>query len=229
MPATFDAMEDDGEANERKRHRAAGDAASSAATLALTQGGRGGGGKRGGRGRGMSSEHAEGKVMQMVIKQLLKVSLHQRDADSILYDVLLMPSDHAVVKAMAMQTKQYGLATSREGKGHRFGPPHVWAWGGLLRALKDMGDSVGVKNAGGIKQAFDELESMSTPEEKDEVCKYCRAEGTYKEGVSRLSLHIVPSSVRIAVLAALEQVGADRRVGRAPAGHYERELQKVLG
>lgn len=129
MSATVAAMEEDGAANKRNQLPAAGDGAgsSSSAPLAFAQGGRGGGGKRGGRGRGLAAENGDPKVLQMIIKQLLKVSLHQRDADSILYNVLLVPTNHAVVKSMAEQTKQYGMATARDGKGHGFGPPHVWA------------------------------------------------------------------------------------------------------
>lgn len=71
--------------------------------------------------------------------------------------------------------------------------------------MKEMGESVGEKNADAIQRAYGDLEVATTTEEKNE------------------------RPLRAAVLAALEQVGADRRVGRAPAGHYERELHKVFG
>ena len=63
---------------------------------------------------------------------------------------------------MSEQTTNYAAAVKREGKGHKQGPPHIWAAGGLLKALKERGEAVGAATAVRIQEIWDEVEVMTS-------------------------------------------------------------------
>ena len=56
-----------------------------------------------------------------------------------LFDTIIMATEHDFVKSMREQTRLYNESVQTAGKGHKLGPPQIWAWGGLIAGLQKRG------------------------------------------------------------------------------------------
>ena len=129
---------------------------------------------------------------------------------------------------MGEQGQAYQREVKKAGRGHQLGPPHPWMWGGLVSALHAKGEAVGSRNAGVLKDHNDVLEGM-TMVEKLELVRICRLDKTYQEGFKRVSITLYGNeALRLAIIGALEQSGATRKQGKAPASFMERGIQMWL-
>ena len=82
---------------------------------------------------------------------------------------------------MGKQTKAYAEKTNEEGKGHQFGPPHVWALGGFITGLvQKHGAATGQSNLEALTSHLEDLEMASVEDTRD-ICKFCSIDRTYKE------------------------------------------------
>ena len=165
-------------------------------------------------------------------RQLLKLSDAVCSLEGAVYDTFLGPADAPEVTQMAAQTACYSAETKAKGKGHGLGPPHLWSFGGLLLALSERGVAVGAQNAEILAVWKAKWQDMSL-EERSEIARYCRLAKTYKqEGKAELRRITVCLSqahpLRAAVVGAMQQVGWERKLGRAPKSMQERQLQDWL-
>ena len=69
---------------------------------------------------------------------------------------------------------------------------------------------------------------MQSPDEKADTCRACRMDKTYQTSLKRITISIPDKNIRSAILNSLEQLGGERKSGRAPKGNMERELQTFI-
>ena len=112
-------------------------------------------------------------LLGTMMKMLLKGAQTQRDLAGAVFDTFSGPAKHDVAISMSEQTTIYAAEVKRDGKGHKHGPPHIWAAGGLLKALKGRGDKVGASTAEKIEEIWEEVDKM-TNEAKGETFMFCR-------------------------------------------------------
>ena len=112
------------------------------------------------------------------------------------------------------------------GKKHQLGSPHVWAYGGLVSGLleKHTGET-GAKNKAALEGHKESLEMLEL-DEKQEVAQTCRLDKTFQQDTRRITICIRTAEVRNAVINSFEQLGGERKSGRAPRGNMEREIQQ---
>ena len=89
------------------------------------------------------------------------------------------------------------------------------------------GPEIGKHNHDTLKAHLEELSVMSILE-KTEVVRFCRISKMFDPNLRRLTLSIPKPGLRAAMLSGLEQTGAERKMGRAPAGAMEREMQAYV-
>jgi len=133
------------------------------------------------------------------MKMLLKQAAVGRDLASFIIETLAAKSDQAELTAMSEQTSNYDRIVKEAGAGHYKGPPHIWAFAGLVVSMS-----------------------------KSDMVKMCRADKMFKEGLSRVSLSIPNDSIRMLGVNSMVQLGAERKQGRAPRSNQEWELQAWL-
>ena len=114
------------------------------------------------------------------------------------------------------------------GKGHKLGPPQIWAWGGLIAGLQKQEASVGAVNAATLTGNLKQLDGTSMDTKCDDA-RFCRVDRTYQSEQARITLAVDRSGVRDPGASALQQLGGARKCGRAPPTQLSRELQQWLG
>ena len=164
------------------------------------------------------------KLTKLMIKQVLRLTQQMRDVEGALYDTVMIKSSAAEALEISRQTKACGDGVRAAGRSHQLGPPHIWAWGGLVSALCRRGVEVGGRNLEVLKAHLEELGTMSV-QEKCETVRFCKLTKVFDANLRRITMAIPKAGLRTAVLGGLEQAGAERKLGRAPAGAMERELQ----
>ena len=105
------------------------------------------------------------------------------------------------------------------------GPPHIWAAGGLMKALLSHAQELGKRNFEELQKVYESYEGMSIAERAN-LFRVCRTDNMWKSSQRRLSLFLADSSISNLLVACLQQTGAVRKQGRAPASFLERELQE---
>ena len=170
------------------------------------------------------------KLKQLMLKAILRGEQRGRDMESCLFDTLTGRSDAAEVMAMSEQNTNYGAAVKESGKGHDHGPPFIWTYGGLLTSLCQQGEKIGQANAVAMRAILNEYQDLSVQEKCDRI-KFCRVSKMFDQQQKRITLCFpmgVADKQRGPVLASLVQLGWQRKQGRAPPTHLERELQAWL-
>lgn len=175
-----------------------------------------------GRKENLHNERTAG-VLQTIVKGTLRNMQDLRDMHNCIVDVFLGPSEDPIFSTMKDQTIAYSQLPQRE----REGPPHIVAFLGLLTALTQKGVAVGAANLQALENYLKETEGMDT-EQMAEAVRHCRQVKCYQASQTRLVLEISRTPVRRQLIDALKQAGFKWCVGRAPAGHLERELQNWL-
>ena len=167
------------------------------------------------------------KLMSVMVKQLLKLSQSQRDLEGAMFDTVLVKNSTAEAMEMQSQTKAYGDGVRGHGATHTLGPPHIWAWGGLMQALTRRGPSIGAVTLQTLTDHNTWLASATT-EEKADLIRFCRCHRMFNPEMRRITFSLHDQALRTAVMSALVQAGCERKLGRAPAANMERELQSYV-
>ena len=131
------------------------------------------------------------------------------------------------INIILLRPQIYAEKVRQEGRGHTRGLPFVWAYLGLIKSLKQRGNTVGTRTA----QGHSTYRARRVPLLPNKICdevRFCRLDKTYKADVKRIKLNIVSPEKRLFVLVAPGQTEAERKYGRAPPTAIERELQTFL-
>ena len=121
-------------------------------------------------------------------------------------------------------------------RGHGLGPPHIYAMLGMLEGFA----SLAVPDADKALETYKKL----TTEQQTKLLLFCRVSKVYKEEFARVTLAFshLPEGLELqakigqfikALPAATQdqpdpETAWERKMGRAPASHQERELQRML-
>ena len=130
-------------------------------------------------------------------------------------------------KLMKEQLQAYSQQTQEAGKGHGLGPPSLFAFGGLLQALRARGQSIGAITCKSIEDLFP-VWTEADPETAHEMVPHCRLKKCFDGTLNRLEIMIVHPEMRETVKAALGQTTAERLLGQAPEGGLEEALSRTL-
>ena len=164
-------------------------------------------------------------LMCLMVKQLLRSAQVGRELWGAMFDTVVVKNDTPEPMAMSEQTGSYAKLVQEEGRGHKRGPPYIWAWAGLISSLDKRGQVVGAMTAKKLKEYMTELEGMDI-EQRCEAVKFCRLDKMYNQELRRITFCCSNGEARAAVLKAFDEVGAERKQGKAPASYMERELQE---
>lgn len=162
-------------------------------------------------------------ILQTIVKGTLRNMQDMRDIQNCVVDVLLGPSEDPLFEKMKEQTVAYAQLPQKD----RDGPPHLVAFVGLVNSLVQKGPSIGAMNLQALDTYYKEVETMETDQLAEQV-RMCRQIKCFQANQTRLVLEVGRSPVRRVLLDSLKQIGFRLCVGRAPAGHLERELQNWL-
>ncbi len=139
----------------------------------------------------------------------------------------LIMKEREEFKIMKEQLQAYSQQTQEAGKGHGLGPPSLFAFGGLLLALKSRGQAIGAVTAKQIEE-LNLLWAEADTETAHDMVPHCRLKKCFDGTLNRLELMIVHPDLRSAVKAALSQTTARRLLGQAPEGGLEEALSRTL-
>eukprot|EP00929_Paragymnodinium_shiwhaense_P057174 TRINITY_DN28613_c1_g2_i1.p2 TRINITY_DN28613_c1_g2~~TRINITY_DN28613_c1_g2_i1.p2 ORF type:complete len:252 (+),score=52.99 TRINITY_DN28613_c1_g2_i1:72-758(+) len=181
------------------------------------------------------------KDMQPLLRFLITASVmnlqDHRTVAGVLMDCIIVPTETAVAKALTETGRAYAEQCEAKGKGHDLGPPHLWAWAALVKALSTA--DVGAENKRCLLEHLAKYEGWSQEEAALHI-RLVRLTKCFKSSQRKLWLCInegtsasetagTSKSLRRLVLDSLKQIeGCKVTTGRAPAGHVERELSEFL-
>ena len=156
--------------------------------------------------------------MILILKQLLQVVQDQREVQSVIFDVVTLPSSAKLAKEMAIQGKRYAEAVAVSGHGLR--PPHLYVFGSVLKWTEN-------------EEAYTKYKAMSLPRRAD-IIKLCKCSKLYDQSQRKMVLSFGTGpegqecrNIVLPMIVAIE--GAVHRLGKAPRGFMERELGEWLG
>jgi hypothetical protein len=171
-------------------------------------------------------------------KQILKTAQESRDAASVIFDTSLGEAANSEIAASKAQGTEYNALTFGK-SGHPHGPPFIWIFGGWLgdlhRQLQEE-ETAPKELKDDTKTAADTFGTLSV-EGKAELVKFFRITSTFKKRGSpelvRVTMSFAPSSdgqkLRTLCIRLLKEIaGYEMKIGRAPPGHLEREIQEWL-
>jgi hypothetical protein len=164
----------------------------------------------------------QSKLMILILKQLLNLVQGQRDLQSVLFDVVTIPAKSALAVACSVQGKRYASAASV--KGHALGPPHLYIFGTMLNWAG--------KESEALQTAFEKYQKMGITE-RAELIKLCKCSKLFDPEMKKMVLAFGPGpgaqECRAKLLQALVAIPeASHKIGKAPKGYMERELQNWL-
>ena len=168
------------------------------------------------------------KLMSLMVKQLLKVSQQTRDIEGVVFETVIGPADSAAVKSALTQNTTYSEQTKVKGRGHGLGPPHHWTFGGFISGLAES-PSLLLPTKTKLQEALKNYGDMNE-EAKNEVVRFFRISKMHDSSKKRLTYSLGPAGLELRehLNSALDQLSWEKRCGKAPTSHMERELQKWL-
>ncbi len=165
------------------------------------------------------------KILKAIVKGLLRSMQDNRDLMRCCIDVLIGKEDDDILTQMSLQTTEYPKLDKAAKEAH--GLPHLLAFVGLLTAILAKGPAVGQANFEAI-QAYNEEVKNFSPVQLNEHVRLCKQAKCYKAENKKLYLEMGRCPVRSEILAAVIQLGFQKKGGRAPPSHLERDLVEWL-
>ena len=193
------------------------------------------GGKEGGESNGKkrldsTKKNAELKgLLTLMMKSQLRMEQRVREIEGALMMTFVGKAEDLMLNEISCQTQAYQAKVKGQ-KNHGLGPPHVYAFQGFIAGLvKHHEAGIGQKNLGEIQMLKAKLEDMKWEEVLEEVLVF-RVSKVYDKEKRRITLMLAAHlrDTTKLVGACLEQIGWEKKEGKAPPSHMERELQAFL-
>ena len=196
------------------------------------------GGRRGkGRGKGKTEKRLATKdpnlrdLLNMMIKLTLNNSQRVRQLTAAVCDTFLIPHDLGIIKnydqaleGFQQQVKEYRDKVQAGDSVPPVGPPAPHLVLAILEGMCDL--EIGGLNKTKLREQLTTWSALSQmPEEVAEV-SLCKIDTIGDDTKRRLQMCIHSLPIRKYMISALVQVGAEHRVGSAPASYLERELSQ---
>jgi hypothetical protein len=171
---------------------------------------------------------ADDDILRLVAKAYMQLALRVRELEGACYDTILIPSASDVVQEMMKEGKAYSEKARKAEDRSKMGPPHIHIFHAVMEFLAGKGEVIGQRTAMRLAEMYEELKV----EEMKDTAGYMRVwklSKCYDEAKARVTIYIVEKpELRRLVLKALEELGGDHKIGRAPMGRCERLLQEYL-
>ena len=138
-------------------------------------------------------------------------------------------ADDGMRNEVSCQTQAYQARVKGQKK-HGLGPPHVYAFQGCIAGLvKHHEAGIGMKKLKEVQTLKARLEDLKWEEVLEEVAIF-RVSKVYDKEKRRITLMMAPHMRDTSKLIGncLEQIGWEKKEGKAPPSHMERELQAFL-
>ena len=178
--------------------------------------------------RGKFSQAKALDAMPILVKAACSLFQGQREVEAVVFDVLLVPTQLALVAKMKEATLDWSKQVKAQGKGHVCGPPHLRAWEALRDCLLEA--DVGMANKAELAK-FKQAELTWPPAIRASKIRSCRLRRAYDPEKHKLALAFVgleTATLRDTVSLSLQQLGAEAKSGLAPPSALERQLQNLL-
>ena len=167
--------------------------------------------------------------MTLVLKTQLRGEQRFREVEGVVFDTYVGPADSLFLNQLTQQTQSYS-AKVKGNKGHGFGPPHVYAFLGFLEGLvKGHKEEVRGRNLETLTKYKTEYQEATWQEVADQILAF-KLTKVYDRDKRRLTMSISPTlpDLRKCIAGCMDQIKWERKYGRAPPSHMERELQAFL-
>ena len=141
--------------------------------------------------------------------------------------VLVGPIDNVIMQTAKRAQQAYGTKVRELGHGHQLGPPSVHVWLRVWEALHQAGIGVSIENSEEVSTYWQQLQATSQEDmyqhvDMARVTRLCNQE-------QAKFVVMVDGSGRTKLFAnCCEQLGLTSKVGRAPKGSLERQMEEWL-
>ena len=168
-------------------------------------------------------------VLTLMLKTQLRGEQRLRELEGITMMTFVGAASAGFLNEVSCQTQTYQTRVKGK-KDHGLGPPHIYAFQGFLGGLeRHHSNELGSKNLGELKELKKKTEEM-TWKEVAEVVGIFKVSKVYDKEKKRLTIALAPHLLaeRKLLSNCLDQLGWDKKEGKAPPSHMERELQSFL-
>jgi hypothetical protein len=192
---------------------------------------------RGGGSSGGSRDRDRGEAMDL-LKELVKVlatlsianARDLREITGSLFHCFLFPAEHPLVRTMVQTGKDYYEKVKDKRKDHTEGPPFLHVWVSVIRFMAE--DSMKkLQEADKHELVKYWNDAVKKPREALEMeIRHCRAKPTHDKKFYKVSFAVAAtgSDFERAIVQGMTSLGGVKKIGPPPAGHLEREAQRLL-
>ena len=166
------------------------------------------------------------RLLVLMLKQVLRSAQINRELVSINCHTIVLLANSPECLQMKLQMVAFSKAIV-EKQQQPLGPPHLYCFAGLLKAMISRGVEVGKKNNEGLKEAQEMFDKASLSD-RQAICQMCKVEKMYKNENKRLVMSFGSADLARLITDSLVQTGAEQKYGKAPPSYLERELQDYL-
>ena len=164
------------------------------------------------------------KVMQLLLKNNLKLAADVRALQSATFRTCLIPSTASFVVKAKEASQKYNELVQAAGKNHEYGPPHVHVWAAIAA-------EAAVHMSGDARAVLDRhISEIDSPDKLLQDVLYCRVAPAY--GGKHVKIYLTTTEklrpVADVFFQAFKTQQGEEKFGQAPKGGLERELQTLL-
>ena len=169
-------------------------------------------------------------LLTLMLKTQLRGEQRLRELEGITMMTFVGAASAGFLNEISCQTQAYQNKVKGKKGDHGLGPPHTYAFLGFIAGLvKHHANELGGKNLGEVKELMTKMEALSW-QEVAELVGIFRVSKVYDKDKRRLTITLAPHLLaeRKLISGCLDQLGWQKKEGKAPASHMERELQSFL-
>ena len=160
----------------------------------------------------------------LVMKMMIQLTQTGREVAGALFDTWLVMETDPILTAMIIQGRRYAAAV--RSPGHGLSAPHLYVFGSLLDAIaKETKDELDIK----MNQQYKDM----AVEERAQIIRLCKVAKVFRSDQRKVAVVFgtghEAQGYKQRILSLLKPKAAwTYKVGRAPAGHMERQLAAFL-
>lgn len=170
---------------------------------------------------------ANKKPMELMMKAVLSLMQRMRDLEAVVLTTHICKTDASPILELKGELKRYDGKCKEAGKQHSYGPPYPHLYLVLLETLGAL-STTKEEHKRMLMAEHSELKAKHF-NEIDKKVKLIRVLKTYRSETKRLLIATThENKATEAIMCSLAAGGAEQKIGRAPRGALELELQHWL-
>jgi len=170
---------------------------------------------------------ANKKPMELMMKAVLSLMQRMRDLEAVVLTTHICKTDASPILELKGELKLYDGKCKEAGKQHSYGPPYPHLYLVLLETLGAL-STTKEEHKRTLMAEHSELKAKHFSE-IDKKVKLIRVLKTYRSETKRLLIATThENKATEAIMCSLAAGGAEQKIGRAPRGALEMELQNWL-